>query len=83
MLVVDENGYYLSLTKGVTDQTAGGELQDDNTAARVGSALNGMLCTSISTKLSTSYFNSCLYILIFHNHEPRACLDVKILYHSS
>jgi hypothetical protein len=56
MLVVDENGYYPLLIKGVTDQTAGDESQDDNLAARVGSALNGMLCTSISTKLSTSYF---------------------------
>jgi hypothetical protein len=56
MLVVDENGYYLLLIKGMTDQTTGDESQDDNLAARVGSALNGMLCTSMSTKLSTSYF---------------------------
>jgi hypothetical protein len=55
MLVVDENGYYLLLIKGVTDETAGDESQDDNLAARVGSALNGTLCTSISTKISTSY----------------------------
>lgn len=30
MLVVDENGYYLLLIKGVTDQTAGDESQADN-----------------------------------------------------